>query len=184
MPVTGTPIEGEATLVTRAEAKKQLRLESDFTADDDYIDALLVAAQELCEDYQHRTYKQRSRVYYLDSFPATIRAPYPPLVIVTSIKYIDTAGDEQTLDSSKYRIDTDSEPARITPAYGQSWPTIRPVTNAITVTYQAGYRAENFPTKYKHAMLLLVTHFYENRLPIAEIKNQGWKDLLFGTKVF
>ena len=50
---------------------------------------------------------------YLDAFPAasdSIDVPLPPLKLVNSIKYIDTAGVEQTWASSKYKSDTATKP--------------------------------------------------------------------------
>lgn len=53
---------------------------------------------------------------------ATIRFPRSPLQSVLSIKYTDLGDALQTLDPSIYRVDVTSEPARITPSYGNIWP--------------------------------------------------------------
>jgi len=95
---------------------------------------------------------------------AAIRLPKPPLQSVTSIIYDDMNGVATTLSSTLYRVDTDSEPARLTPAYGQIWPIVRAQTGAVRILYVAGYGAASaVPDPIKHAIRLLVGHWYLNR---------------------
>lgn len=90
--------------------------------------------------------------------------PFPPLQSVSSIKYIDTDGVQQTLDPTLYTVDTVSEPARITPAYGTTWPAIRNQINAVEVTFVCGYgAAANVPQGIKSWMLMRIGAMYENR---------------------
>jgi uncharacterized phiE125 gp8 family phage protein len=155
--------------VTLDEAKAHLRVVTDD--EDQYINALCLAATDWAEKFQNRTFVSRARTMVLDKFATVIRPPHPPLVSVTSIVYVDADGDDQTLSSANYRVDTDSEPGRITVAYGVSWPTIRSVTSAITITYQAGYgKAAAVPDDVKHAIKLMIGHFFEIREPVTEIK--------------
>ena len=87
----------------------------------------------------------------------------PPVLSVTSIKYLDTAGVQQTLDSSLYLVDTVA--CCVVPAYGQSWPSLYPVSQPVTVRISCGYgaTAASVPGTIKSAMLLLIAHWYENR---------------------
>lgn len=83
---------------------------------------------------------------------------------------MDTDGNSQTLGSSVYRVDAVSEPGRITLAYNQSWPLIRSVTNAITITYSAGYGIPSkVPDDVKHAIKLIIGHLYEHRETVSEM---------------
>ena len=84
---------------------------------------------------------------------------------MTTIQYVDTAGDTQTLSSSVYNVDIYQEPGRISEAYGQQWPTTRIINNAVIVTYVAGYgaTAATVPQGIKDAIMILVNHLYENR---------------------
>lgn len=152
------------------DAKEHLRVV--HTDDDRYISTLLLAATKWAEDFQCRTYVSRSHTMYLDEWQTIIRPTYSPLISTgLEIKYIDTDGTEQTLSSAYYRVDTDTEPGRITEAYGYSWPDIRYVTNAITITYTAGYgTAEAVPDDIKAAIKLIVGHLYEHREVVSEIK--------------
>lgn len=155
--------------VSLEEAKNHLRVVT--TTEDAYITSLCLAATAWAEKFQNRTFVSRARTMVLDKFPAVIRPSYPPLVSVTSIVYVDTDGDSQTLAAEKYRVDTVSEPGRITVAYDLSWPDTRAVTNAVTIVYQAGYgNAAKVPDDVKHAIKLMLTHFFENRLPVSDEK--------------
>ncbi len=154
--------------VTLDEMKDHLRIT--HTDDDQYINALCLAATSWAEKFQNRTYVKRPRTMVLDKFPTVIRPKYPPLISVTSIVYIDTNGTSQTLAASEYRVDTVTEPGRITEAYEVTWPDIRDLTNAVTITYVAGYGTEaKVPDEVKHAIKLMVGHLYEHREAVSEI---------------
>ncbi|CAB4121503.1 Phage conserved hypothetical protein [uncultured Caudovirales phage] len=93
-----------------------------------------------------------------------IYLPYSPLISVDSIKYIDEYGVQQTLSSSLYKVDSVSEPARILPAYGATWPATRNEINAIEVTLTTGWpNAAAVPQPIKSWMLLRLAAMYENR---------------------
>jgi hypothetical protein len=108
-----------------------------------------------------------------DWFPFALRPPEPPMSKLYSLTYTDTAGVTQTLastaSSTKVQLDMDAEPARIVPAYGTVWPATRLVPRAVQLTYDAGYGASgaSVPASIKQAILLLVSHLYENREPVT-----------------
>jgi uncharacterized phiE125 gp8 family phage protein len=173
------------------EVKPHLRLDLTFTDDDVYIGALIKVAREYCEKYQSRTYITQTFDLYLDEFPneleryralgelrernyrpftdfhqMAIKLKRPPLQSVTSVKYYDQYGVANTLDPSAYIVDLVSEPGRILPAYGLTWPTtlLQPV-NGVAVRYVAGYGddATTVPQGVKQSMLMLIGYWYENR---------------------
>jgi len=156
--------------VSLADMKLHLKSETDETDDDTLISTLISAATTYCQEFQHRAFITQTRILYYDEFPLMFHVPYPPLISVTSIKYIDTSGDEQTLDSGQYRVDIGNEPGRITEAYNCTWPATRDVTNAVTLTYSAGYgAAADVPDTVKAAIKLLVAHWYEHREAVSDI---------------
>lgn len=102
-----------------------------------------------------------------------ITPPLPPLQTVDSIKYIDQDGAQQTLAPSAYLVDTISEPARITPAYGTTWPATQNRINAVEVAFTAGYGAASVvPEGIKRWMLIRIGSLYENREEVA-LMNRG-----------
>lgn len=151
--------------VTLEEAKLHLRVDDDNTTEDDLIESLITVAREHAEAFTNRAFLQQTLRMKMDEFPCVIQLPRPQLISVSSIQYVDTAGVTQTLSASLYRVDSDSDPARITPAYGQSWPSTQDITGAVTVTYVAGYgaAATAVPTGIRQAILMLIGTLYENR---------------------
>jgi uncharacterized phiE125 gp8 family phage protein len=151
--------------VSLAEAKLHLKIETADTADDTLISALIKAAREYCEGFQNRAYIEQSITLKFDDFADEIIVPKPPLISVTSIKYIDVNGTQQMLAATVYAVDTTSEPGRITLAYNQSWPSIRGDANGVEIIYKAGYgaTAAGVPESVKVAIKLLIGHWYEHR---------------------
>ena len=149
--------------ITLAEAKLHLRVDS--SDDDDLITAQISAAREYVEAATGRALVQRTVALRLDAFPAgDIVLPLGRAVSVSSIGYIDTAGAAQTLAGGLYSADVNAQPARIAPAYGESWPSTRAQTAAVTVTFVAGYgAAAAVPAAAVVAIKLLVAHWYESR---------------------
>lgn len=159
-----TPATSEP--VTSTEAKAHLRV--DHANDDTYIGTLITAAREYVEAHTRRQLMPATWTLCLESFPnGEIELPYPPLVSITSVKYIPAGGTLTTLSASNYQVDTYSLPGRIAPAYGYVWPSVRGGDwNGVQIVYAAGYAAAaNVPTSIKQAILLIVGHLYENREP-------------------
>lgn len=154
--VTTEP-DAEPAPISLTEAKLHLRVTS--SADDELITALIRAAREWCELFQNRAFVTQTITLTLDRFPNVFEIPKPPLQSVSSIKYIDTAGVQQTLDPSVYDVDTVSEPGRIALAYGQSWPSIRGDINSVEVIYVAGY-ATKFVTTFASDLLTVSGRVY------------------------
>jgi hypothetical protein len=76
---------------------------------------------------------------YLDYFQDCVELKNFPLIDITQIQYVDSAGDTQTLSTDVYTVDADSTPGRFYLSYNQSWPTTRSTPKAVTVSYRAGY---------------------------------------------
>ncbi len=117
----------------------EAHLRCDLTAESALIDSYIAAVRQQAEAITRRALITQTWELVLDEFPPDITLPFPPLQSVVSVKYIDTAGVEQTLSASSYIVDTDSEPARITPAYGEVWPSTRCQVNAVRIRFVCGY---------------------------------------------
>lgn len=159
--------------ITRAEAKLQLRIESDIDDDHTLIDALITGAREWCENYCRRSFVRRTLELRMDCWPPEILLPRGPVLSVTHVKYVDSGGTLSTLATSAYQTDIYALPGRIVPAFGSVWPSIKPSElNAVLVEYEAGYAstetsptdaAGNVPAAVKAAIKLIIGHLYENR---------------------
>lgn len=167
MPYTVTS-EPTTEPVTWAELQSQCRIDSDD--EQTYGEALIKAARKVVETEQRRAFITQTVALKLDCFPEWYICIEDkiPIISVTSIVYVDSDGDDVTVDAADYRVDTASSPARIEPAWGLTWPQdVRDVTNAVTVTFQAGYgSAAAVPQTTKQAILLLASNWYQNREPV------------------
>lgn len=123
--------------VTLDEAKAQLRI--DGTDLDAVVTAWLTGVIDHAEHYMGRALMQQDWRVSLDCFPKVIKLRMPPVTQILSFKYIDKNGVEQTLTSSDYQFDDQSEPCHLLPAYGTDWPEARAQANAVSVTYRCGY---------------------------------------------
>ncbi|WP_425401256.1 head-tail connector protein [Algiphilus sp.] len=148
--------------LTVADAKAQAIVQ--VSTDDSLIEAYIQTAREHVEAFVKRSLVTQTWRLTLDCWSWMIYLPQPPVQSVSSIKYLDDQGVQQTLDPAHYRVDVSGDPARITPAYGYTWPSVQPVISPIEIEYVAGYGdAADVPQAFKHAMRLHIAAMYEFR---------------------
>jgi uncharacterized phiE125 gp8 family phage protein len=158
--------------VTLAEAKAHCRIDS--TADDAYVASLITAAREWCEQYLDRTLVHTQWVMRFDTFPPDgthdIELPRPPMALAgtataVALTFTFENGTTSTYSTASYRVDRHSTPGTVKTLYGQTWPPHLQDDNAISVTWWGGYGASgtDVPAAIRHAILMLVSHWYETR---------------------
>lgn len=139
------------------------------SVEDTWFTMAIQAAREAAENYQHRSYLEQTLELTFDEYPETpILLPLGPTIeaSVASIKIYDTANVETSLTLTDFFIDTDSQPARISFDYGNTWPsTLLRSHSSVVIQYKAGYgtTAASVPMSVKFAILLYIGHWYENR---------------------
>ena len=158
--------------VTLSEAKEAMNLA--HGRHDSLITGLIVAARRFVETTLRQTLPTTTYTLYLDRWPSksrygesvashgSILLSMPPAVSVTTVKYIDTDGTQQTFASSKYTLDVKSYPARLALAWSESWPSIRAVVNAIEVEFVAGQAASAIAATLKTGIRAIVQHLYDH----------------------
>jgi len=123
-------------------AKQHLRIDSDYTADDNMIQGLIISARRYCEGFQNKAYLQQTWDLWLDGFPDSdyIDIPLSPLQSVTSIKYYETDDTENTFSTDDYDVDDKGIVGRVVLKYGETWPSdvLRP-SNGVVIRFVAGY---------------------------------------------
>lgn len=158
--VTITPPEPEA-LVKLQEAKDQLRV---LTNDEDeLILGYIEAASAWIDGYQGwvgqcfapQVLELRSNV-----FAGIGRLPIGPVTQIESLKYIDGAGVEQTVEAGLYTHFTD----RLDLVPGARWPQLRGDAGGVRLRFKAGH--DRIPPPVKQAALLLVGQWYRHRMAI------------------
>ena len=143
-------------------AKKHIRQDN---PDDNYlIQSYIGAAREYCENFCNRAFYPQTYELYLDTFPwgdwrstvpmdqrspmnysaywndLAIRLPKPRLIAVNSLTYLDATNTLQTLtQDDDFRVDATSQPARITPVAGATWPIDQfYIPGSVVVNYTTG----------------------------------------------
>jgi uncharacterized phiE125 gp8 family phage protein len=168
--VTGPAIEP----VTVVEAKRHANVVA--TDDDALVASLIAAARELVEEDTSRALiNQTWAVELHDWWTDKIELPRPPLVSITSVKYFDVDGVEQTLAATNYDVDTRRQPGVIWwDEDVSSYPTLSDQANAVVITYVCGYgaAATAVPARAKQAILLLVSHWYRYRDEVSKVGDQ------------
>lgn len=153
--------------ITRTEAKAWLDVS--YTNKDTVIDGLIAAATShldgwsgilgrcLCE----QTWRQD-----FDRFARCLRIPLAPVISITSVKYDDESGDEQTIDSADYELLNDDLGPYVKFLDTYAFPAIHDERPAVRVAYLAGYPtvtgAWSGPDDIKHAIALLVRNWFDN----------------------
>lgn len=151
-----------AKLWTESEIRDHLRI--DHSDEDGYLRNLLEAATMEVENFLRRSLLAQTWRQTLDRFPCwEMPLPRNPVTAVSSITYVDSDGATQTLSSSLYRLVINGTPARVEPVWGETWPTIRPVTDAVTVTFTAGYGASaaSVPMQIRQGVMLTIEQHYD-----------------------
>ena len=157
-------------------------IKQDEEEDNPLLERLITAARKHCERETRRSFIRRTVEATFDEWPisrtdnnyswplkskrqpAFILPKASPLISVSKVQYVDTAGYTQTLSSSVYRIVTTRIPGRIRLAKDQVWPDAAADEDAITVTYDVGYgEDDDVPEDAKVAVLFLVDHWYNHR---------------------
>lgn len=151
-------------ILSLADAKAHLRILHDD--EDEKIafcrDAALQAVEKYCNVRLTRTPNMVAR---FEGFGPGMRMGIGPesTVQVTDISYVNSAGESASIDQGGWRLDV---LGRLVPAVGRAWPT---TYGPVTVTFTAGYTAQNRPAVLVMAARMMLVQMFEN-----------WEEMLSG----
>lgn len=168
------------------DVKRHLKI--DHNDEDALIRGLIVSATDLTERATGRALITATYAYTLRRFCNVMELPRPALIAVSSIQYVDSAGNTQTLASSVYTVIIDSVVGRVELAPDQSWPSTRVQSNAVTITYSAGYgpKTSDVPQTLKLAIRQLVGAAYRDRektVSASQAENNIFQNLIASEQV-
>lgn len=153
--------------VTLSEVKAHCVIGHDL--DDALLGVLISAAREHGESLTGRSWAAKTLEVVLDEFPAgAIELPASPITEVTSVKYLDADGVEQTMDAAGYTVDTDSLVGRVV---AEEWPETDDTVNVVRVRYTAGWTPSTIPPVLKQWLLIRVATLYEHREALTMVSN-------------
>lgn len=157
-----------------AEVKNYLRLDDGFTLDDIMIGGMISAAREQAEILQNRDLVKKQWDLSYDYWPEYRLRLRAPCISVDLMQTTDLTGAVTPMAlNTDYVIDLKKEPGVITPPWNRSWPAFTPFpSSAILVRFTSGYAPDapfwkSSGARVKIGMLMLISSWYENRLPFV-----------------
>ena len=159
-------VTGPAALpISLAEAKEQMRVEHEY---DDATILRLINAAVAFVDVQGALGKAmitQTWAQWVGMVPGTVTLFLGPVQSVSAIKYYDTDGNLQTATLSDFDIFGTPTKTTVAPKSGKAWPVAQNRPDAIRIEYVIGYgdSASDVPQTIRHALMMLVAHWYENR---------------------
>jgi uncharacterized phiE125 gp8 family phage protein len=146
-----------------SEVKAFLREPED---DDQAIERARRSARSAIERWTNRALMPQTHRLTISSFPETgkpILLLPAPVISLESFSYLDGAGATQAVDEDIYKL-KNTDPGEIWLKSGFSWPEASLEAGSIEIEFIAGHEsAEDIPIEILQALLLLTSHFYENR---------------------
>ncbi len=160
-------------VVTIDEAKRHLKQDSDDDAD--LIKSYVAAATQHLDGpdgYLNRAIGVQTLEARADVFCDAMVLPYPPLIDIVSVKYLDGEGTEITLLPSFY----ETRGTLIGSAFGKRWPSVAAHPESVRIQYRAGYlprtvsdaQVATVPEPIKAAILLMTGDLYRNRSTVTD----------------
>lgn len=137
------------------------------TDSDELLDFYRIAAREMAEQYMSRGILTQTWTLLLDGFARIIPLPMAaPLQSVTSVKYYDENGVQQTLATTYYDTDLVSRPGRVVLKVDQDWPGTQSLrlNGVVEIVYKVGWTSPDLvPERIKQGIRQYVTYLELDR---------------------
>jgi uncharacterized phiE125 gp8 family phage protein len=166
--------------ISLKEVKEQLRIEH---PDDDVLITRLINVAVAYTDVKgalgHAMITQKWGQWISANPTQQVELFLGPVQSVTAVKYYDTDGVLQDDDVNNYDVFGTEHRIIVSPKSGFSWPTAQQRDDAIKIEYQVGFgdTAASVPETLRHALMLLIGHWYDNR---EQTQMDQLQDIPFG----
>lgn len=169
-------------VVSLAKAKKQLRVESSFTDEDDLIQGYIDAAVTHAENYLGTHILDKVMTIKMTGFDNPLIFEASPIKTVTSIKYFEEGNDvEQTMATENYTL-TSQNSKTFAIRFKNELPAVQDRFDAVTVVINIGMTTIDKPIS--QSVLLMLSDMYERREDRGEVVSTASMALLRPYKKF
>ncbi len=155
--------------VSLDEVKAHLRI--DHVDEDVLLASLVTTARIHLETRLGLSFITQNWMLVLDQWPdaPNIFLPLGPVQQITGITLYDSSDQTSVIDTASYALDAISQPARLVWRGAMPKPAPQRAYNGIEISLTTGFGANalDVPQPLRQAILLLVSHWYENREPVG-----------------
>src|SRR5690606_11458219 len=153
--------------------KKHLRIEPDYTDDDELIKLYIESAIEQVVDFTERPLALQTTVYTASKFEDFVFERKALNDVIEKIEYRATSeGESSVLPGTSYSVAQQG-----TETFKVSFKE-KPAAVSVQIFIKQGYPATDLPKVIKQAILLLVTEAYDRRDNNAAVINTKAKSLI------
>ena len=159
-PAAGLPVSLDA-------ARRNSRI--DTTDEDTRLTELLGAATKYVQRHTDTALITQTLSWKMDLFPRTaspLYLPTWPVQSLVSVSYVDMDGASQTIPTNTIALRSPAfGHARVARQNWEAWPSCKATPDAVDIRFTAGFGATHasVPDEFQQAILLLVSHWFENR---------------------
>jgi uncharacterized phiE125 gp8 family phage protein len=151
--------------VSLGDAKAHLRIA--HSDDDALVGTLIATARRIVEARSGLALMAQTWTCFRDAWPedGVLTIPLAPLIAVDELAVYGEDDAKAVIDPAHYFADLASRPPRILLRGSRVWQPPGRALNGIAVTVAAGFgaAAAAVPEPLRHAVLVLVAHWYEHR---------------------
>ncbi|CAL2095851.1 conserved protein of unknown function [Tenacibaculum sp. 190524A02b] len=165
----------ENTLISLNQAKKHLKIEEDFSIDDDLILLYLDSCVSYLESFLGYKVLKNNCTIYSSSFLEVEEFSRELVGSILSIRYLSESGEEEIMSNEMYRlVKVDKFENKI--EFLNDLPKVASSHKAVVVECTVGL--EKVPKVFKQAILLMMGDFYEFRSNRMVKSNDAVSNLL------
>jgi len=178
----------EDSVLSVKQAKLQAKLSADDDLEDEWFTDAIPAAEAFVQNAYSFSLLERVVRSWTDAFPPAnyLDLPVGPVTEISAISYWDADNVLQpwhvVTTAEKVFLDNSKQVDRAVLLGGESWPTagLRPAT-AVQVEYKAGWTdPASVPGDVKHALKMLIAHWYMNREEVVIAPGMTIAEVPFG----
>lgn len=153
--------EGTAEIIELVLAKQHLRVDEDFTDEDDLIDVAIISSRTEAENYINKKLLKGSMVIKMSAFTAFAEELVSINDAVTKVEYYDSDNQLQELSGENYKSTRTYLYHNV--SFTGELPEVADREDAVIVTVSFGFDFEACPKPIVSAMLLMVGDGYDKR---------------------